>query len=232
MISNCDFLSSDIVISKSASGVRGPRLAGLVSTLWTVSGSGSKWASHLISRLPPPSPGPGCPALLSLLAPNSLYSAGDGNVARSSHWPPSPHKPEKARQSHLVITRLTSDRMKSWEDFVTVARAACAHRPHHTITKIFYMLHHHRSSAYRPAVSAWLSTLESWDCNNNPARYWAAWPGVIPAQVFSDEDLDSFRVFRVTSASNYRSMSGDCETLPSRAAVIKAIRDKFPTRAL
>lgn len=41
-----------------------------------------------------------------------------------------------------------------------------------------------------------------------------------------------FRVFRVTSATNYRSMSGDCETLLGRAAVIKAIRDKFPTRAL
>ena len=40
------------------------------------------------------------------------------------------------------------------------------------------------------------------------------------------------RVFRVTSATNYRSMSGDCETLLSLAAVIKAIRDKFPTRAL
>ena len=40
------------------------------------------------------------------------------------------------------------------------------------------------------------------------------------------------RVFRVTSVTNYRSMSGDCETLLSPAAVIKAIRDKFPTRAL
>ena len=40
------------------------------------------------------------------------------------------------------------------------------------------------------------------------------------------------RVFRVTWVTNYRAMSGDCETLLSPAAVIKAIRDKFPTRAL
>lgn len=64
MISNCDFLSSDIVISKSASGVRGPgpsvdRLR--VRLQMSI--------SHLISRLPPHSPGPALS--LSLVSPRS-----------------------------------------------------------------------------------------------------------------------------------------------------------------
>ena len=43
MISNCDFLSSDIVISKVHRVCVGPGLGGrLVWTLWTVPGSGSK----------------------------------------------------------------------------------------------------------------------------------------------------------------------------------------------
>ena len=127
MISNCDFLSSDIVISKSASGVRGPG-PGPVSTLWTDSGSGSKWASHLISRLPPHSPGPA----LSLVSSRSqLFIFGwrwkcreIQPLATVTTIPRKPGqiRPEPSRDDQA--DQASSDRMKSWDDFVTVARAA------------------------------------------------------------------------------------------------------------
>ena len=85
MISNCDFLSSDIVLSKSAS-------SGLSAQCGRSPGpaSNEQLLSSPVSASHRPAP---WPRSLSL---NSLYSAGDGNVARSkSHWPP--HKPEKAR---------------------------------------------------------------------------------------------------------------------------------------
>ena len=182
MISNCDFLSSDIVLSKSASS--GLSVDGLRVRLQMSS------FSHLPSlprtaRLPGPA--------LSL---NSLYSAGDGNVARSkSHWPP--HKPEKARaepsraiswrsQSHQTQD---SDQMKSWDDFVTVARAARSLWPHHTITKYFICF---IIIIGERLISASVGLAFN-PCNNNPTqpggvRYFTWWrPGHCP-------------VFRVTWA--------------------------------
>ena len=129
MISNCDFLSSDIVISKSASGVRGPG-PGPVSTLWTDSGSGSKWASHLISRLPPHSPGPAL-SLSRLSSLPTLYIRLEMEMSRDPATGHRHHNPEKARtdQTRAISwwsgrSGQSSDRMKSWDDFVTVARAA------------------------------------------------------------------------------------------------------------
>ena len=82
-------------------------------------------------------------------------------------------------------------------------------------------------------MSAWLSTLET--VIIIPPNTGRCGQGSSVSRYSPDEDWTGcagVRVFRVTSATNYRSMSGDCETLLSPAAVIKAIRDKFPTRAL
>ena len=97
MISNCDFLSSDIVISKSASGVRGPG-PGPVSTLWTDSGSGSKWASHIsspVSRLT--RPGPLSLSLSRLSSLPTLYIRLEMEMSRDPATGHRHHNPEKAQ---------------------------------------------------------------------------------------------------------------------------------------
>ena len=85
MISNCDFLSSDIVISKSASSVRGLSVDSVRVRLQMSSISS-------LSRLCLAPPGSLAP--LSLLS--TLYIRLEMEMSRDpSHWPP--HKPEKAR---------------------------------------------------------------------------------------------------------------------------------------
>ena len=85
MISNCDFLSSDIVISKSASSVRGLSVDSVRVRLQMSSISS-------LSRLCLAPPGSLAP--LSLLS--TLYIRREMEMSRDpSHWPP--HKPEKAR---------------------------------------------------------------------------------------------------------------------------------------
>ena len=147
--------------------------------------------SSPVSRLT--RPGPLSLSLSSLLAPNSLYSAGDGNVARSSHWPPSPQSresPDREDQSHLVMIRQIRPALIGWNlETISWQLPGRPARPHHTITKIFYMLHHHRSSAYRSASRVGLA-FNPWDCNNNPAQYWPVCPGVTCVQVFTWWGLD------------------------------------------
>ena len=88
MISNCDFLSSDIVISKSASSVRGLSVDSVDSVRVRLQMSSISSLSRLC--LAPP----GSLAPLSLLS--TLYIRLEMEMSRDpSHWPP--HKPEKAR---------------------------------------------------------------------------------------------------------------------------------------
>ena len=88
MISNCDFLSSDIVISKSASSVRGLRVDSVDSVRVRLQMSSISSLSCLC--LAPP----GSLAPLSLFS--TLYIRLEMEMSRDpSHWPP--HKPEKAR---------------------------------------------------------------------------------------------------------------------------------------
>ena len=121
MISNCDFLSTDIVLSKSALGVWA-----VPAAVWSVDRLRVRLQmsiSRLSLALGPVSLSLSLFSVLSFSL--SLYSARAGNVARSRP----PQKLEKAReglrQSHLaVMSNMTwSDRMRSWDDFVTVARA-------------------------------------------------------------------------------------------------------------
>ena len=102
------------------------------------------------------------------------------------------HNPEKARtelyradQSHLVMIRQIRPALIGWNlETISWQLPGRPARPHHTITKIFYMLHHHRSSAYRSLCRVGLA-FNPWDCNNNPAQYWPVCPGVTCVQVFT-----------------------------------------------
>ena len=98
--------------------------------VWTDSGSGSKWASHIsspVSRLTRPGP-----LSLSLVSPRSqLFIFGwrwkcreIQPLATVTTIPRKPGqiRPEPSRDDQA--DQASSDRMKSWDDFVTVARAA------------------------------------------------------------------------------------------------------------
>ena len=183
MISNCDFLSSDIVISKSASGVRGPG-PGLVSTLWTDSGSGSKWASHL----PSPASLARARSLSRLSSLPTLYIRLEMEMSRDPATGHRHHNPEKARAERRPepsrddqADQASSDRMKSWDDFVTVARAAGSATSHNNKN----ILYASSSSELGLSLGRVGLAFNPWDCNNNPAQYWPVWPGVICVQVFT-----------------------------------------------
>ena len=101
-----------------------------------------------------------------------------------------PRKPgQSGDQSHLVMIRQIRPALIGWNlETISWQLPGRPARPHHTITKIFYMLHHHRSSAYRSAVSAWLSTLET--VIIIPPNTGRSGQGSSVSRYSPDEDLD------------------------------------------
>ena len=140
---------------------------------------------HLISRLPPHSPGPA----LSLVSSRSqLFIFGwrwkcreIQPLATVTTIPrkPGQSRPEPSRDDQA--DQASSDRMKSWDDFVTVARAAGSATSHNNKN----ILYASSSSELGLSLGRVGLAFNPWDCNNNPAQYWPVWPGVICVQVFT-----------------------------------------------